>query len=82
MSKEARIEQYSVDIKRMKFLQPSLQTKEYRAFMAEVMSFSYTTRNKHDDAPDSLAMLAQYLFEKRKKVSVPEWMLGMSSRPF
>lgn len=73
MSKNARIEQYAPDIRRMYFLQRSLQSKEYKAFMDEVSMFSFTSKNLHDDAPDSLAMLAEYLFEKTKMVTVPAY---------
>ena len=71
MSKVARIEQYSPDIKKFLFLEPKKQNEEYKRFMAEVMTFSFTAKNMHDDAPDSLAGLAAYLFEKPKIVTSP-----------
>lgn len=71
MSKVARIEQYTPDIKRFLFLTPKRQSDEYKKFMAEVMTFSFTAKNMHDDAPDSLAGLANYLFEKPKEVTSP-----------
>lgn len=71
MSKVARIEQYTPDIKRFLFLTPKKQNDEYKKFMAEVMTFSFTAKNMHDDAPDSLAGLANYLFEKPKVVTSP-----------
>ena len=71
MSKEARIEQYAPDIKRFVFLEPSMQSEEYKRFMTEVFSFSFTAKNVHDDAPDALAGLAAMLVEKPKVVTSP-----------
>lgn len=38
--------------------------------MNELTGFSFTTKKLHDDAPDSLAMLADYLGNGIKNVSV------------
>ena len=43
--------------------------------MSELTSFSFTAKNLHDDAPDSLAMLAGYISERPKVVTV-------AKRPF
>ena len=40
----------------MVFLEEGHRSKEYEMFMQNVYSFSITGKNKHDDAPDSLAM--------------------------
>lgn len=40
----------------MVFLEEGKRSKEYELFMQNVYSFSVTGKNKHDDAPDSLAM--------------------------
>jgi len=40
----------------MIFLEEGKRTKEYELFMQNVYSFSINGKNKHDDAPDSLAM--------------------------
>jgi hypothetical protein len=40
--------------------------------MAELTSFSFTAKNLHDDAADSLAMLAGYIFGGRKFVTVAQ----------
>ena len=40
----------------MVFLEEGHRTKEYEMYMQNVYSFSITGKNKHDDAPDSLAM--------------------------
>lgn len=43
------------------FKHPSMYpaNSEYARFMRDVFSYTQTGKNKHDDAPDSLAMLAQ-----------------------
>ena len=43
---------------------------DYRKAMNELTSFSFTVKNVHDDAADSLAMLADYLANGIKTVSV------------
>lgn len=75
MSKLARIEQYAPDIRKLYFLDPILQTDEYKRFMNEVTAFSFTGSNAHDDAPDSLAGLASYIIERPKAILV-------AKRPF
>lgn len=45
------------------FADDSIASKEYREFMSALCSFSHTGKNKHDDAPDSLAMLVDFLTE-------------------
>ena len=40
------------------FLEEGKRSKEYELFMQNVYSFSINGKNKHDDAPDSLAMAA------------------------
>lgn len=75
MGKLTRIEQYAPDIKNMYFLEPAVAGPEYRKFMTEVTTLSYTTKNLHDDAPDSLAMLAEYLLGRTREV-------GVFRRPF
>lgn len=59
-SKLSRIIQAAPDIKKFYFLDKQ-QNGEYRAFMKELTSFMQTGKNKHDDAPDSLAMLSVLL---------------------
>lgn len=60
-AKLSRIIQYAPDIKRFHFLEESKQSVEYRKFMLEVTTISAVGKNAHDDAPDSLAMLADLL---------------------
>lgn len=69
-SKLARIIQFAPDIKKFYFLDERHRSKEYQAAMAELTTFVQTGKNPHDDAPDSLAMLADELFHGGSKVEV------------
>ena len=57
-SKVSRIIQAAPDIKKFYFLDKKHRNPEYAAFMKEVTSFVQIGKNKHDDAPDSLAGLS------------------------
>lgn len=69
-SKLARIIQFAPDIKKFYFLDEKHQSKEYRAAMEEVTTFVQTGKNPHDDACDSLAMVADELFHGGTKIEV------------
>lgn len=69
-SKIARIIQFAPDIKRFFFLDEKHRSREYQAAMTELTTFVQTGKNPHDDAPDSLAMLADELFHGGSKVEV------------
>lgn len=69
-SKLARIIQFAPDIKKFYFLAAKYRSKEYRDFMREVTTFVQTGKNPHDDAPDSLAMVADELYHGTATVSV------------
>lgn len=69
-SKLARIIQFAPDIKTFYFLDDKHRSKEYRAFMNEVTTFVQTGKNPHDDACDSLAMLADEIFHGGTKAEV------------
>lgn len=69
-SKLARIIQFAPDIKKFYFLADKYRSKEYRAFMREVTLFVQTGKNPHDDAPDSLAQLADELYHGSAIVTV------------
>ena len=69
-SKLSRIIQFAPDIKKFYFIDESHRSKEYRAFMKEVTLFTQTGKNKHDDAPDSLAMLCEVLDARNRVVTV------------
>lgn len=52
------------------FLESGLRTKEYELFMQNVYSFSINGKNKHEDAPDSLAMAADDAFGGENTMTV------------
>lgn len=68
MSKLTRIEQFSPEIKNFYFRDRKNRDKEYQKFIDEVTTFSFTSKNLHDDAPDSLAGLSDYMFNGVKSV--------------
>ena len=70
MAKLTRIEQHAPNIRQFYFRSDKCRDEDYRKAMAELTSFSFTTKNLHDDAPDSLAMLVDYLANGIKSVSV------------
>lgn len=70
-SKEARIFDVAPDIKeRMIFLDSANRSKEYEKFMQNVYSFKITGNNKHDDAPDSLAMAISMVIRPSARAEV------------
>jgi len=59
-SKMAKIIQFAPDIKRrFVFLEPDLQSPEYKQAMQELMMFVQIGKNDHDDAPDGLVQLLE-----------------------
>lgn len=60
-SKEARIFDKAPTIRQFYFLEENKRSKAYKTFMVNVYSFRVTGHNKHDDAPDSLAMAADVI---------------------
>ena len=61
--KEQRIFDKAPDIRaHMIFLGEGHRSKEYELFMQNVYSFTVNKKNKHDDAPDSLAMAINAAF--------------------
>lgn len=69
-SKLSRIIQAAPDIKNFYFLDKKHRNKEYAAFMKELTSFLQTGKNKHDDAPDSLAILSKLINHRYGTVEV------------
>lgn len=60
-SKLSRIIMYAPEISKFYFLDSKHRDSEYRAFMDEVTMFTQNGKNAYDDAPDSLAMIAEML---------------------
>ena len=75
MAKLTRIEQHAPTIRRFYFRADGCRDDDYRKAMNELTGFSFTVKNLHDDAPDSMAMMAEYLFHGQKYVTV-------AKRPF
>lgn len=75
MAKLTRIEQHAPTIRNFYFRADDCRDEDYRRAMNELTSFSFTSKNLHDDAADSLAMMADYVFHGQKFVSV-------AKRPF
>ena len=75
MAKLTRIEQHAPTIRNFYFRDSSCRDDDYRKAMQELTSFSFTSKNIHDDAADSLAMMAAYIFGGQKIATV-------AKRPF
>ena len=70
-SKQDRIFKCAPDIRgNFIFRASGCRSKEYQAFMENVFAFKIAGKNKHDDAPDSLAMLSDMIFRQNQRVEV------------
>lgn len=69
MAKLTRIEQHAPTIRDFYFLESSCRDEDYRKAMSELTGFSFTAKNLHDDAADSLAMMAEYIYERPRVAS-------------
>ena len=67
-AKEARIMDKAETIRGFYFLEENKRNKAYQEFIVNVFSFKLVGKNKHDDAPDSLAMAADFLEAGHRKV--------------
>ena len=67
MGKMARIDQYVPEIKNFYFLAPAYRDEDYERFMTELFRFTLTGSNIHDDAADSSAMLAEFVFHRNNR---------------
>ena len=75
MAKLTRIEQHAPTIRNFYFRDSHCRDEDYRRAMNELTTFSFTAKNLHDDAPDSLAMLTAFISERPRIVTV-------AKRPF
>lgn len=57
ISKMVKIEQYQQDIRNLYFRRDKGRGREYDMFINELTTFSFTQKNLHDDAADSMAGL-------------------------
>ena len=69
-SKLSRIIQFAPEIKKIYFLDAKHRSAEYERFMRELTLFTVSGKNLHDDAPDSLAMLIDFLYHGIKVATV------------
>lgn len=69
-SKLSRIIQYAPDVKKYYFIDDKHRDSEYERFMREVTTFTVSGKNVHDDAPDSLSMLEDFMNTGVKTVTV------------
>lgn len=70
-AKEQRIFDKAPNIREnMIFRESGKRTKAYELFMQNVFSFKMFGKNKHDDAPDSLAMAVDMAFGRQREVKI------------
>ena len=70
-AKEQRIFDKAPNIREnMIFRESGKRTKAYELFMQNVFSFKMFGKNKHDDAPDSLAMAIDMAFGRQREAKV------------
>lgn len=74
-SKMSRIIQFAPDIKKFYFVDEKHRSSEYEKFMRELTLFTVSGKNLHDDAPDSLAMLVDFISAGVKYVTVAKRLL-------
>lgn len=60
MSKLSKIEQFQQNIREIYFRRDKRRGREYDMFINELETFSFTQKNLHDDAADSLAGLCDF----------------------
>jgi hypothetical protein len=65
-----RIEQHAPTIRQFYFRSDKCRDEDYRKAMSELTGFSFTIKNLPDDAADSLAMMADYVYGGIKYVTV------------
>lgn len=65
--KAQRIFNHAPDIREKMLFLEGQRSREYDLFMTNVYSFKLVGKNKHDDAPDSLAMAVEYAFAHQKR---------------
>lgn len=65
--KAQRIFNHAPDIRENMLFLDGERSKEYEQFMANVYSFKLVGKNKHDDAPDSLAMAVEYALNRQQR---------------
>lgn len=68
--KEIRIYDHAPEIRNFYYLEKGKRSAEYNKFMENLCSFTITGKNKHDDAPDSLAQGCDMMSSVSVKVEI------------
>ena len=68
ISKIDRIKNHAPDIRKLYFIDMNHRTKEYNKFFQAILSFKYDGKNKHDDAPDSVAQLCDMIYGIKREI--------------
>ena len=76
MSKLSKIEQFQQNIREIHFRRDKSRGREYDLFISELQTFSFTQKNLHDDAADSLAGLCDMAINGVVRVQI------LGPRPF
>jgi hypothetical protein len=69
-SKFGKILEFAPEIKKFYFLDSSHRSEEYERFMRKLTMFSQTGKNKNDDVPDSLAILAKKIYSGGGRIEI------------
>lgn len=73
-AKKDRIKNHAPEIRKLKFINPKFQKKEYKKYFQNVISCTYEGKMKHDDGIDSTAQLCDMIYspkKARKTVIIP-----------
>lgn len=70
MAKLVRIEQHQDTIRTYYYRAKSARDEEYERFMEGLTTFSFTSKNLHDDAPDSLAGLSDFMNRSQNTATI------------
>lgn len=66
-AKMDRIKNHAPDIRKLHFVDPKYQNKEYRKFFQNILSCTYEGKMKHDDGVDSTAQLCDMIYGNKRK---------------
>lgn len=62
-----RIKNRAPEIRSLYFVDVKLQSKEYRKYFQNILSFTYDQKMKHDDGIDATAQLCEMIYGRRKE---------------
>ena len=67
-----RIKNHAPDIRKLYFVDMRHQSKEYRKYFQNILTFTYDGKVKNDDGVDSTAQLCDMIYGKRRKTATAE----------